>query len=82
MPYLIELLLFCTPLALYMLWRRANPTAEPGWGTLGAAVVGLALALGGAMWFGQSRSIDRNSVYVPAQMQGDRIEPGHTEPRR
>ena len=63
-------------------WRRANPTAEPGWAVLATAVVGLMLALGGAVWFGQSRSIDRDSVYVPAQIQGDRIAPGHTEPRR
>lgn len=82
MPYLIELLLFCTPLALFVLWRRANPTAEPGWGTLAAAVVGLVLALGGAVWFGQLHSIDRNSVYVPARLDGDRIEPGRAEPRR
>ena len=82
MPYLIELLLFLLPFGIFLLWRRANPDAEPATATLLAAAAGLALALIGAVWFGQSRSIDRNSVYVPAQIQGDRIEPGHTEPRR
>lgn len=81
MPYLIELILFLLPFSAYLLWRRMNPTAEPGWSTLLTAVIGLLLALGGAVWFGQSRSMDRNSVYVPAQIQGDRIERGHTESR-
>ena len=82
MPYLIELLLFCAPIGIFLLWRRARPSAEPGWGTLGAAVIGLLLALAGGVWFGRLHSIDRDSVYVPAQLQGDRILPGHTEPRR
>jgi len=81
-PYLIELLLFLLPFGVYALWRRLNPAAEPGWGTLGAAAAGLVLAIAGAVWFGQSRAIDRNSVYVPAHLEGDRIEPPHLEPRR
>lgn len=82
MPYLIEFLLFLLPFGIFLLWRRANPDAEPATATLLAAVAGLALALAGAVWFGRLHSIDRNSVYVPARIEGDRIEPGHTEPRR
>jgi hypothetical protein len=81
-PYLIQLLLFLLPFGVYALWRRMNPTAEPGWATLVTALVGLAFALAGAIWFGQSRNIDRNSVYVPAHIEGDRIAPSHLEPRR
>jgi len=82
MPYLIELILFALPFGVYALWRRANPTAEPGWATLLTAVIGLVLSLGGAIWFGRTHSIDRDSVYVPAQLDGNRVEPAHTEPRR
>lgn len=82
MPYLLELILFLLPFGIYLLWRRANPTADPGWPTLITAFIGLALALAGAVWFGQSRSIDRNSVYVPAHLEGDRVERGPAEPQR
>ena len=41
-----------------------------------------ALMLAGAFWYGTSRSMPRGTVYVPAQLEGDRIEPGHAEPRR
>ena len=82
MPYLIELILFLLPLGAYALWRRFNPSTEPSSGTLIAAAIGLLLALAGAVWFGQSRSIDRDTVYVPAHLEGNRIAPAHTEPRR
>ena len=82
MPYLIELFLFLLPLGAYALWRRLNPTTEPSSGVLIAAMAGLVLALAGAVWFGQSRSIDRNAVYVPAHLEGNRVEPAHAEPRR
>lgn len=82
MPYVIELILFLLPFSAYALWRRFNPTAEPSGPMLIAAGLGLVFALAGAVWFGQSRSLDRSSVYVPAHIEGERIEPGHLEPRR
>lgn len=82
MPYLIELILFALPFGAYALWRRLNPDVEPGSGILAAAAAGLVLALAGALWFGRSGSSDRNVVYVPAHIEGDRIAPPHTEPRR
>ncbi len=82
MAYLIELLLFLTPFAAFGLWRRANPSAEPSTILLALGALGVALMLAGAVWYGLSRSMDRGTAYVPAQLEGTRIEPGHAEPRR
>lgn len=81
MPYLIELLLFLAPFAAYGLWRRLNPNTEPSTILLALAGLGVVLMLGGAFWYGLSRSMPRDAAYVPAQLEGDRIEPGHPEPR-
>jgi hypothetical protein len=81
-PYLIELLLFLVPFAAYGLWRRANPSTEPSTILLALAAIGAALMLGGAVWYGLSRSMEHSRDYVPAQLEGDHIAPGHAEPRR
>lgn len=82
MPYLLELLLFLLPFAAYGLWRRMNPQAQPSTILLVLAGCGVLLMLGGAAWYGTTRSLPRDSTYVPAQLDGGRIEPGHAEPRR
>ena len=82
MPYLIELLLFLVPFAAYGLWRRANPSTEPSTILLALAALGVVLMLGGAVWYGTSRSLDRGTAYVPAHLEGERIEPSHAGPRR
>ena len=82
MPYLIEILLFLLPFAAYGLWRRMNPDAEPSTILLALASLGIALMLGGAFWYGLSRSMAPHVDYVPAQIEGGRIAPGHAEPHR
>ncbi len=82
MPYLLELLLFLLPFAAYGLWRRMNPSAEPSTIVLVLASLGIVLMLGGAFWYGLSRSIAPGVDYVPAQIEGGHIAPGHAEPRR
>jgi hypothetical protein len=83
MPYLIELLLFCLPFALFFLWRRLNPaleSADPR--LLPLAVAGLVLAGAAAIWLGLSRETGPGSVYVPAELAPDgTIRPGHLDPR-
>lgn len=81
MPYLIEILLFLLPFAAYGLWRRMNPNAEPSSIVLVLAALGIVLMLGGAFWYGLSRSMGPDVDYVPAHMEGDHIAPGHAEPR-
>jgi len=81
-PYLIELLLFLAPFAAYGLWRRANPSTEPSTILLVLGAVGAVLMLGGAIWYGLSRSMEHSRDYVPAQLDGERVQPGPAEPRR
>lgn len=82
MAYLFEILLFLLPFAGYGLWRKMNPTTEPSTILLVLAGCGVALMVAGGFWYGTRRSMPPGTVYVPAQLEGDRIEPGHAEPRR
>jgi hypothetical protein len=81
-PYLVELLLFLTPFAAYGVWRKAHPGTEPSTILLALAGVGVVLMLAGGLWYGTSRSLRPGETYVPAQLEGERVEPGHAEPRR
>jgi cytochrome c-type biogenesis protein CcmH/NrfF len=80
--YLVEILLFLLPFAAYGLWRRMNPNTQPSTILLVLAGLGVVLMLAGAFWYGASRSMRPGTTYVPAHLEGDRIEPGHAEPRR
>ena len=82
MPYLVETLLFLLPFAAYGLWRRMNPRTEPSTILLILAAAGVVLMIGGAFWYGEQRSLAPGTTYVPAQIEGDHIAPGHGEPRR
>lgn len=82
MPYLVELLLFLSPFAAYGLWRKMNPHHEPSAVLLALAGIGVVLMLAGAFWFGVSRSMPPGVTYVPAHLEGSRVEPGHAEPQQ
>lgn len=82
MPYLVELLLFLAPFAAYGVWRKLNPHHEPSSVLLALAALGVVLMIAGGWWFGTSRSMAPGTAYVPAQLEGGQIEPGHAEPRR
>jgi hypothetical protein len=79
--YLIEALLFLTPFAAYGLWRRANPSAQPSTILLVLGAIGVALMLGGAIWYGLSRSMEHSRDYVPAHLQRSNIPPSEAERR-
>lgn len=81
MAYVIEFLLFLLPFGLYALWRRLNPGVEPAPRFVLLAVLGIALGLAGAVWYGLSVSMEPGTVYVPAELGPDgRIRDGHGEP--
>ena len=84
MAAVVAVLLVLLPFGLYLLWRRMGPAGgEPSSGALIALLLGVGLMLGGAVWFGLSRSFDRGVDYVPATLgPGGQIEQGHAEPRR
>lgn len=76
----LELALFLSPFALYGAWRLAAIRAQPSllWGTA-AAVAVLAVA---TLWLGLTRRLERGELYVPAQIEGGQIVPGHSAPPR
>ncbi|HEY8612632.1 MAG TPA: hypothetical protein VIL69_15265 [Roseomonas sp.] len=82
MPYLAEALLFLSPFALYAIWLRLNPGRAVGAHVIALALVGLAISIGGAVWYGLSRGMDPNAAYVPPRVTADGIEPGHVTPGR
>lgn len=84
MGYLIEILLFLAPFAAFWLWRRHYPAAEPSTVVLVAAALAVAMGIGGAVWYGLSRSVDRDMTYVAPHWGGENeeIEPGRAEPGR
>jgi hypothetical protein len=84
MAAFIAVLLTLLPFALYLAWRRyGTATGEPSSGVIIALLIGVGLMLGGAAWWGLSRSAERGMVYVPAQIGPDgEILPGRMEPGR
>ncbi|MBW8271068.1 hypothetical protein [Caldovatus aquaticus] len=84
MGYLIEILLFLVPFAAFWLWRRYWPGAEPSTVLLVATALAVLVGIGGAVWYGLSRSADRGMAYVAPRWSGERedIEPGRAEPGR
>ncbi len=84
MAAVIAVLLTLTPFALYLAWRRFGPSSgEPSSGMIVALLLGVGLMLGGAAWYGLSRSFERGEAYAPAVLGPDgRIQQGTAGPRR
>ena len=82
MPYLAEAILFLSPFALYALWLRFNSGRAVGTHVIALALVGLAIGIGGAVFYGLSRGMDPNAAYVPPRVTAEGIEPGHVVPAR
>ncbi len=81
MAYLIEVLLFLLPFAAYALWRRFNPGREPEPRFVLLALIGIGLGFAGAIWYGLSVSMERGTVYIPAELGPDgQIRPGRAVP--
>ncbi len=80
MLYFLEAVLFLLPLAAFLLWRRANPGAQPGWPFVLAAALAALLGLGSLAWFGLSHSLAPGR-YVAPHMEDGRLVPGHTQAR-
>jgi len=78
MPYLIETALFLAPFAIYAVWLRFNPGRAVGTHVLALALIGLAISIGGAVWYGLSRSMDPYAIYVPPSVTEGGIVPGHS----
>ncbi len=70
-----EIGFFLLPFALYATWRVLGTRATPAllWAAAAAVVV-----LGATViWYGMENSQPAGTSYVPAQMRGGQIVPGH-----
>ena len=85
MALFLGFLLFATPFLLYALWWRlsgAQGSKGPPLIALGLGVLGVLLALAGALHFGFSRAIDPGERYVPARITPEgQITRGEGQPR-
>lgn len=82
MPYLAEAILFLAPFALYAVWLRFNPGRAVGTHVVALALLGLAISIGGAIWYGLSRGMDPYTAYVPPRVTSEGIAPGHSGDER
>lgn len=71
----VEIGFFLVPFALYAAWRVLGTRATSGlvWATI-AMVAALAAT---TVWYGLDQGLPRGVAYVPAQLHGDEIVPGH-----
>jgi Family of unknown function (DUF6111) len=77
---LTELLLFLTPVALFVVWRLTASVGGPSRGLILAAAGALACLAVALAWFSQHNALPPRASYVPAQVQDGHIIPGHAAP--
>lgn len=73
MPYVAEILLFLLPFALFALWRKLYPDAEPSRVLLVLAALGIVLAAAGAAWYGLNRRLEPDRPYEPAHLRDGQV---------
>ena len=74
---LVEILLFLLPFAVFVAWRVLAPAGGPSPRVVAIAVCAVLALIGVLIWFGHYDTIPRGDSYVPAQLQGGRVIPGH-----
>lgn len=75
-----ELALFLSPLLLFGVWRFALARGFPSTPAVAAAAGLLIVTIGLLLWFAASRTLPPGTSYVPAQLEGGHIVPGHPGP--
>ena len=78
---LVEILLFLLPFAVFAAWRVLAPAGGPSPRVLAVAVCAVLALITVLIWFSRYDTIPGGNSYVPAQLQGGRIVPGHGAPR-
>jgi hypothetical protein len=74
---LVELALFLTPFAAFLIWRLAAVEGGPSIGILvgfGCALLAIAAVL---IWLSEDRALPPGASYAPAQIEDGRIVSGH-----
>ena len=76
----LELILFLTPFALFLLWRVLSPLRGPSPRIVAVAAGLLALLILALLWYRAEGSMPPHAVYVPPAYHNGRIIPGHAAP--
>jgi len=71
---LAEFGLFLVPFGLFLAWLLLERVTRQIAILAGAAFV---LMAAGTLWYGLERRLDRDEVYIPAQLRGGEIVQGH-----
>jgi hypothetical protein len=77
---LTELLLFLTPFVAFAVWRLTAASGGPSRVVLVAAAGVIVLLAAMLVWFSREQSLPPGTRYVPAQLEGGRVVPGHGSP--
>ncbi|MBV8398835.1 MAG: hypothetical protein JOZ58_18700 [Acetobacteraceae bacterium] len=72
-----ELALFLAPFAAYLVWYLTASRGGPSPGLLAISAGALVILAAALIWFAMQEKLGPGQVYVPAQLQGGRIIPGH-----
>jgi hypothetical protein len=72
--------MFLAPFAAFVAWRLTLGSGGPPRTVLIAAACAVIVMTAMLVWLSQQRAIVPGAAYVPAQLQGGRIVPGHAAP--
>lgn len=73
-----ELLAFCAPFLVFLIWRRVAAGPGPSRTTLALTLLGLACFGAALAWFGVHRALAPEGPYIPAQVVDGHIVQGHS----
>lgn len=78
---LVELALFLTPFAVFVVWRFLAFEGGPSVRVVVGLACVLAVLAGALIWLSRDDSLPPGASYEPARLQDGRIIAGHAAPR-
>ena len=77
---LSELVLFLSPILVFVVWRLTLARGGPPFALVFAAGCVLVVFAAALIWFGIEHALPPDETYVPARLQGGQVLPGHAVP--
>jgi hypothetical protein len=76
-----ELVLFLAPFAAYLVWHLTAARGGPSPAALAISAFALVALAAALIWLASQDKLGPGQVYVPAQLEGGHIVPGHAAAR-